>query len=200
VTTRNLEDAGITPLDAGTDDESPDAESDALVTGSPARELPTIASAPDRVPAELFRELQWKHEQLLVQYGMMRAGGLRAVELREQLTERDREIERQRQELGALRRRQAEEIGRLERELRQARFDLEGRNLEVAALEQKVRGLELLTRNRVTSESIDEQYDRLVQQAHRIGRRVIDRRSDGHSSRERRRAWIVRDVPVRDDH
>ena len=34
------------------------------------------------VPATLFQELQMKHEQLLVQYGMVRVGGMRVLELR----------------------------------------------------------------------------------------------------------------------
>src|SRR4051794_29525634 len=39
------------------------------------------------VPASLYLELQMKHEQLLVQYGMVRAGGLRLMELRAQVEE-----------------------------------------------------------------------------------------------------------------
>ena len=35
----------------------------------------------ETIPIRLFEDLQMKHEQLLVQYGMVRAGGLRAMEL-----------------------------------------------------------------------------------------------------------------------
>ena len=59
------------------------------------------ATAAAGVPIPLFQELQMKHEQLLVQYGMIRAGGMRAMELstenqalKRQLRERTSDHER----------------------------------------------------------------------------------------------------------
>ena len=44
------------------------------------------------VPVTLFQELQMKHEQLLVQYGMVRVGGMRVLELRSELEAKKREL------------------------------------------------------------------------------------------------------------
>lgn len=189
VSERDLEDAGLVVQGAAAPDRSPDASLERAGSGGPP-------ASRGGVPVDLFRELQWKHEQLLVQYGMMRAGGLRAVELREQVADREREIDRQQQEIAALRRRLAGETARLERELRQARFELEGRDLEIEALRQKVRGLELLTRNQVTSESIDEQVASLMRQAGRVEQQTRQHPDPAPV----RRSWIVRDPSPADGH
>ena len=81
------------------------------------------------VPLALFQELQMKHEQLLVQYGMVRAGGLRSMELK---------------------------------------ADLEARCLEIDALQEKVKALEMMARNAVTTETIDSQLQRIREQTRRV--------------------------------
>lgn len=196
---RDLDEAGLSvhgPDSATATSPAGRALAPSAPAGPPARER----AAPG-VPLDLFRELQWKHEQLLVQYGMMRAGGLRAVELREQIADREREISRQQRELDELRAQWSADTARLERELRAARFELEGRELEIEALRQKVRGLELVTRNQVTSESIDEQYARLMRQAGRVKQqsREAPAETDG-APRSPRRSWIVRDASRTDGH
>ena len=151
------------------------------------------APPPDAVPAMLYQELLLKHEQLLVQYGMMRAGGMRAIELRDQLEERTEELDRRTAELRTMRARRDEDVAALEKTVRQANFELEARALEIAALQEKVRALELLTRNQVTSESIDDQYRNLVRQLHRV-----ERHASGTNRPARKtgpRPWLVRDVP-----
>lgn len=199
----DLEEAGlfveeVEPDEVDRDDARP-------VDGAPPRAslerraAPAVpgAGAPDAVPLGLYQELQWKHEQLLVQYGMMRAGGLRAVELREQVLERERDIDRLEDETRRLRAEIAGTTDRLEAELREARFELEGRNLELAALREKVRALEMLTRNQVTSESIEEQYRALFRQVRRVGKKATDAAAVPERAP---RPWLVRDVPRDGDH
>jgi len=118
----------------------------------------------DSVPLALFQELQMKHEHLLVQYGMMRSSGMRALELQARLEEREREIEELHQELSRLKEHNAREVSSLRRQLREAALELEGRRLEIEALQEKVRGLELLTRNTVTTEAIDKQFSAVLEQ------------------------------------
>jgi len=122
----------------------------------------------DSVPLTLYQELQMKHHQLLVQYGMVRAGGLRALAAQSEVASRQRRIEEQQGQIDALRREAARRTGALEQELREARLELEGRALEIAALEEKVRALEMLTRNAVTNETIDQQFRDLIDQARRV--------------------------------
>src|SRR5215831_7699487 len=60
---------------------------------------PAIPTAPldrvlrETVPVSLFQDLQMKHEQLLVQYGMVRAGGLRVLEMQTELEAKRRQLD-----------------------------------------------------------------------------------------------------------
>jgi len=139
----------------------------------PARRATTAIGAAelvraDAVPLALYQELQMKHEQLLVQYGMMRAGGLRVLALQAEADARRQEAERAEASLRDVRQQSQRRVAGLERELREARLELEGRRLEIDALREKVRGLEMLTRNAVTTETIDEQFRKLVDQTRRV--------------------------------
>jgi hypothetical protein len=116
-------------------------------------EYPAHAS----VPLPLFQELQMKHEQLLVQYGMVRAGGLRVMG-------QQSELETNKRELDALR----TDRDRLQQQLQEALLELEGRSLEVEALQSKVRSLEMLSRNAVTNETIEKQFSQLADQTRRV--------------------------------
>lgn len=120
------------------------------------------------VPLSLYQDLQMKHEQLLVQYGMVRAGGLRAMELRAERDQAEKQVERLRQDSERVRRTLDGVNNRLKRELREARLELEGRQLQIAALEEKSRALEMLTRNAVTTETLDNQLRRLQNQHERV--------------------------------
>ncbi len=99
-----------------------------------------------------------KHEQLLVQYGMIRAAGMRSMDLQTRLNRTQSELEKLRQR----HRHQADSRGAqeedLSKQLREAHLELEGRALEILALKEKVRGLEMLTRNEITNETIDKQF------------------------------------------
>jgi len=158
--------------------DAPGAESvppsSSLVARSPS--LPAIATAPldrvlrETVPISLFQDLQLKHEQLLVQYGMVRAGGLRVLDMQAELEARRRQIEDAQAENSRVKERLARQAGELRKRLREAELELEGRRVEAAALREKVRGLEMLTRNRVTNEEIDRQFSDVMEQMRRVDR------------------------------
>lgn len=164
VSPRDLETAGIEPL-AG-----------APAPAETALALPAAAAIErafrESVPLSLFQELQMKHEQLLVQYGMMRAGGLRSFELQAELDSRRGQADEARQEASRLRERLSREGSDLRRRVRESELEIEGLRLENAALREKVRALEMLTRNAVTSESIERQWEKVVEQSRRVDRMI----------------------------
>jgi len=123
----------------------------------------------ESVPMTLYQELQMKHEQLLVQYGMVRAAGLRVLELQGELDTRRRQIEDSLTEIARLKEKPHRELGVLKKKLAQLELELEGRHLEIAALKEKIRGLEMLTRNAVTTETIERQFSEVVEQIQRVG-------------------------------
>jgi excisionase family DNA binding protein len=141
------------------------------VRGS-SRPLPRLVSR-ESLPIGLYQELQMKHEQLLVQYGMVRASGLRTLEIQGDLDAKRRETEECRAEIARLRDRLSRETAVLRQKLREAELDAKGRTLEIAALREKVRGLEMLTRNAVTSETIERQFASVREQV-----QVVDRLSE----------------------
>lgn len=122
----------------------------------------------DSVPLRLYQELQMKHEQLLVQYGMVRAAGLRAVETRERQAETERRLEAALRENSELRARLKHAPEPLTRRLREAELELEGKRLEIDALGEKVRALEMLTRNSITNETVERRFSALMEQARRV--------------------------------
>jgi hypothetical protein len=136
------------------------------VLPAPATGARIAASDPARaelVPVSLYRELQMKHEQLLVQYGMIRAAGLRQMEQRDDVVVPPRALD-------GTERRAVEEIARLRHELRASKRAREGQEVEIAALREKLRALEMLTRNAATSEDIDRQFRQIVDQSRRVER------------------------------
>jgi hypothetical protein len=129
------------------------------------------------VTVSLYQELQMKHEQLLVQYGMMRAAGLRSMEMQDELRTQEARVRDQDVEMARQRKELEESSLQLQRKLRAAHLELEGRALEISALREKVKGLEMLTRNAVTNETIDRQFDAITSQRRRID--ALRRRTDG---------------------
>jgi len=141
---------------------------------------PAAPTAAEGVPLSLYQELLMKHEQLLVQYGMLRAGASRE-------TERDPLVETANRLLAgeeASGRRKAETRS-LRTELDAARKELDGKDLEIAALQEKVKALEMMTRNSVTNEAIDEQFRQVREQS----RKVDALRSRREWSPDERAAW-----------
>jgi len=168
VTVRDLTDAGLDP-------ENGSRSSALAVPRSGSDERPVSLSVQDRyrsipegVPLSLYQDLQMKHEQLLVQYGMVRAGGLRVMELQTELESRQRKLEDAELELKRLRERSGRESAELLKRLRAARHELEGRGLEIAALQEKVKALEMMTRNAVTNETIEKQFRQIRDQTRRV--------------------------------
>jgi hypothetical protein len=157
-------------LDAGAREPgtlAPRDGSGSLAPRGSASPAPPAAVAANAVPIGLYQDLQMKHEQLLVQYGMVRAGGMRAMELQAELEAKRRQLEETREELE---RRLSDETARLRKQLREARLELEGRALEIHALKEKVRALEMMTRNAVTTENIEKQFSRVLDQSRRVDR------------------------------
>jgi hypothetical protein len=127
-----------------------------------------VASGDETVPGTLYRDLQLKHEQLLVQYGMMRVGGLRALELRGELDDTRRRLEEAQARAVELRRRLADETARLAQRLRKAELEGESRQIEVDALREKVRALEVGQRSAGSGEPLERQFADLMAQARRV--------------------------------
>jgi len=161
VSTQDLSDAGLEGRAPVPDEPAP-----------PARAAPAWAIARrdrDTLPAGLYQELQMKHEQLLVQYGMVRAGGLRAVELQAEVEAKRREVQQCREEIARVREQLGRENALLRERLRESELEGEGRAVEIAALREKVRALEMLTRNAVTSETIERQFADVLHQMRVVG-------------------------------
>src|SRR6266849_4819154 len=100
--------------------------------------------ARDGVPASVFNELLMKHEQILVQYGMIRAGGQKLLEYKADAEAKDEELQSLHERYQALRARAAREIRFLRKHLRQAEIEIEDRNIEITLLQEKVRRLEAI--------------------------------------------------------
>ena len=170
-------------------------ERGALSATTPAPQPPALqtAGAADLVPMTLFQELQMKHEQLLVQYGMIRAAGMRTVDLQQKLERSERKLEELERSNAQNDRAQAIHSESQEQELRQAQLELKGRSLEIAALREKVRALEMLTRNAVTNETIENQFGQVLDQSRRVERLGDSARSSQTptDAGQRPRSWSI---------
>ena len=142
----------------------------AIARSEPADGPLATTAPPELVPASLYRELQMKHEQLLVQYGMMRAGGMRVLELRADLEAAQQELERSRNEITDLKRGLGSQTDRLEQRRRESALEHENRGQEVSALRAKLRGFEMATRNAVTNASVERQFREIMTQTRRVDR------------------------------
>jgi len=176
-------------------DAAPDTRTVALAGSSP-RDGASLAGLSESffremIPIDLFRELSMKHEQLLVQYGMVRVGGQRMMEYKleaERLAEAVRAAEAAAHE-GI--EKGDREIGFLKKHLREAELEIESKNQEIAGLRERVRMLELLNRNAITSESIEQQYTKV------FDKRLELEEMEASSSDERRRKMAALDDLLR---
>ena len=112
----------------------------------------------DLVPLGLYQELAMKHEQLLVQYGMVRAGGQRLLEYKAENEMKEQTISNKQAQFESTLKKLRDEIGFLKKHLRLAELEIEEKNSRIRELRDKVNLLELLSRNAVTSESIEKQF------------------------------------------
>src|SRR5258706_7255238 len=87
-----------------------------------------------QVPVALYNELLMKHERILVQYGMIRAGGQKLLENKADAEGKADELRRAQERYQVLRAKAVKEIGLLRRHLRQARIEIEDRNIEITLL------------------------------------------------------------------
>jgi excisionase family DNA binding protein len=148
--------------EAGLQRASGEASVPAVVRAAAPRQLDKPAR--DGVPLSLFQELQMKHEQLLVQYGMVRASGLRTMTLQSEAEDQRRQIDSFRLEVAALQERLARETAVLRTQIHELELLLEGKQQENSALREKMLALEMLNRNAVTTETIDRQFGQVMEQ------------------------------------
>ncbi|HEV8376965.1 MAG TPA: hypothetical protein VGR38_12110 [Candidatus Polarisedimenticolia bacterium] len=134
------------------------------VTERPALEtsdLP-VRWAPDPpvergVPRDLYQELVMKHERLLVQYGMIRAGGVKLLEARAELEAKDSLLVEREREIREIRERTEKETAFLQGHLREAEIEIEDRNIEIALLQEKVHRLEMVAASSEAVRSFDDE-------------------------------------------
>ena len=129
----------------------------------PARWAPAEMAEPS-VPRDLYSELVMKHERLLVQYGMVRAGGVKLLEARADLEMKDSILAEREREIRELKERSEKEIGFLQNHLRQAEIEIEDRNIEIALLQEKVRRLEMAAASSEAVRSFDEEVRAIGEQ------------------------------------
>ncbi len=156
-----LSDAGLEIRPPGSLGELARRPQDVGLSATPAALEPTV-------PAFLFQELQMKHEQLLVQYGMVRVAGMRVLELRAELEAKQQDLDAGEARIRGLRAGFQQETTRLKQLLRRVELEQEGRGLEIAALREKVKALESLTRKSVTNETIEKQFSEVMEQMRRV--------------------------------
>lgn len=117
--------------------------------GALVRAAPAATAVPvDGVPIALYNELLMKHEQILVQYGMIRAGGQKLLEYKADAEAKAAAIEREKERYQALRQRAVKEIGFLRKRLREMEMRLEEQRIEIALLHERGRRLEPETAGR----------------------------------------------------
>jgi hypothetical protein len=140
-----------------------------LVTGEAMAERPATQPSelpvrwtpdplPERgVPRDLYQELVMKHERLLVQYGMIRAGGVKLLEARAELEAKDSLLAEREKEIREIRERTERETAFLQSHLREAEIEIEDRNIEIALLQEKVRRLEMMAASTQAVRSFDDE-------------------------------------------
>jgi hypothetical protein len=136
---------------------APAATGSALVVPVPPSP-PAVAA--EGVPLTIFRELLMKHEQLLVQYGMLRVSGQQVHEVRRDAERKAADATRAADELVRIRDRHAKEIGLLKARLRQAELLLAEREDEIGRLRQEIQRQEMVVRNASRAGAIDAEFQR----------------------------------------
>ena len=136
--------------------EPPDAAPAPPSSDLPVRWAPA-APAEAGIPRDLYSELVMKHERLLVQYGMVRAGGVKLLEARADLEAKDSLLAEREREIREIKERSEREIGFLQSHLRQAEIEIEDRNIEIALLQEKLRRLEVAAAGAAAVRSFDEE-------------------------------------------
>src|SRR5216117_4113077 len=134
-------------------------------------ELPAARGLAPRevmVPSSIYNELLLKHEQLLVQYGMIRAGGQKLFEYKAVAETKDEELRKAEDRYQTLRARAVKEIQFLRKHLREAEIEVEERNIEITLLQEKVKRLEAAAAHAATDDSFDKNIVEIRQKEHEI--------------------------------
>ncbi|HEV8336932.1 MAG TPA: helix-turn-helix domain-containing protein [Candidatus Polarisedimenticolia bacterium] len=149
------------------------ARGEALVRSEPAGSIalaprePAGLDAGRWVPRELYSELVMKHERLLVQYGMIRAGSHKTLEYRAAAEMKDALLAEREKEIRESRERADKEIDFLQHHLRQAEVEIEDRNIEISLLQEKVRRLETAAAGAAAVRSFEEEVRAIREQESR---------------------------------
>ncbi len=124
--------------------------------------IPAAGVEGEAVPAILYRELFMKHEQLLVQFGMLKVTGRRILESRQEFEERAAAADGSARELERLRVKHAREIGELKTKLRKAELEIAARSDEIREYRKTIRQLEIRLRNAETAQEIEADFARAL--------------------------------------
>jgi len=149
-------------------------------TELPARVEPTLPSVREReqrealVPAALFNDLLMKHEQLLVQYGMIRAGGQKLLEFKAAAEAGEEELQKAEERYQALRARAIREIQFLRKHLREAEIEVEERNIEITLLQEKIKRLDMAAAHAASVDTFDKSVVEIRQKERDIARIEAD--------------------------
>ena len=109
----------------------------------------------DVVSVALYNELLMKHERLLVQYGMIRAGGQKLLEYKAEAEAQSESLRKADERYRALKARAVREISFLRKRLRQGEIEKEERNIEITLLQDKIKRLEMAAAGAASLESFD---------------------------------------------
>jgi excisionase family DNA binding protein len=135
------------------------------------RPVPAVRDAVPQeimVPASLYNELLLKHEQILVQYGMIRAGGQKLFEYKAVAEAREDDLKTAEDRYQALRSRALKEIQFLRKHLREAELEVEERNIEITLLQEKIKRLEAAAAHAATADGFDKSLVEIRQKEHEI--------------------------------
>jgi len=135
---------------------------------------PPATPANHAVPISVFNELLMKHEQILVQYGMIRAGGQKLLEYKADAESKAEEIRRAKDRYEALRQRALREISFLRKRLREMELQMEERSIEVTVLQEKVRRLDSRGSGSLPAEALAASLEGLRQQQKAVAEMTAD--------------------------
>src|SRR6266568_5461144 len=122
------------------------------------------------VPVSLYNDLLLKHEQILVQYGMIRAGGQKLFEYKAVAEARDDELKKADDRYQALRSRALKEIQFLRKHLREAEIEVEERNIEITLLQEKIKRLDMAAAHAASVDTFDRSVEDIRQKERDIAR------------------------------
>jgi excisionase family DNA binding protein len=148
--------------------ESSVRDSEALQPKRPSP--PPVHAGEVMVPISIYNELLMKHEQMLVQYGMIRAGGQKLLEFKVDAEAKAEDLRRAQDRYQALRVRAAKEIKFLRKHMRQAEIEIEERNIEITLLQEKVKRLERAAASVASVEDIESQVSGIRQKERDVAR------------------------------